>query len=175
MLRGATITLSIAGAVFACAEHSGPVSLIESRVAAVNAQSAFSAVTQGPMTKPVGCAAGVTACGTADISGFGKGSFEFTITAFDRFPGCGAYDADVVFSLPDGSTLTLAETGTVCGPGGSFIPQPAPGGSYGNPVNGTATWTVVAASGQFLGVSGGGTNSFKQAGASLHGEYIGAS
>ena len=80
MLRGAIITLSIAGAVFACAEPSGPVSLIESRAAAVNAQSAFSAVTQGPMTKPVGCAAGVTACGTADITGFGKGSFEFTIT-----------------------------------------------------------------------------------------------
>jgi hypothetical protein len=84
----------------------------------------------------------------------------------------GAYTALVTFTLQDGSTLTLEETGYVCGPGNSLI---APGGvmSYGNPVDGTGTWGVLDATGRFAGLSGSGVDTFRSSGAHFTASYAG--
>src|SRR5215207_6005417 len=78
-------------------------------------------------------------------------------------PSCGAYTSTATFSLENTSTLTLEESGIVCGPGKSFFATP--GSSYGNPANGAGNWSVIGASGQFAGLSGDGTNTFDVAGA----------
>ena len=173
MLRKSMIA-SLLVVTAGCGDIAGPRLVMQPIIKSDQATASFHAVISGPMTKPAGCPSGITSCGSVAISGFGSGQFSFTITSFAPAPpACGSYEADVVFSLPDGSTLTLAEEGTVCGPGKSFFPQPAPGGSYGNPVNGEGSWTIVGATGQFTGLTGTGTSRFDQAGASIHGRYIG--
>ena len=173
MLRKYMIMSSLLFSV-GCGEAAGPSLVAQPNPESVLTTTSFQAVIRGPMTKPAGCPNGITSCGSAEITGFGSGQFSFSITSFTPAPpSCGSYDADVVFSLPDGSTLTLAESGTVCGPGKSFFPQPAPGGSYGNPVNGDGSWTIVGATGQFTGLTGTGTSRFDQSGAALRGTYIG--
>ena len=173
MLRKSMRAVLLLAAV-GCGDIAGPRVMTQPGFKSQLATTSFQAVISGPMTKPAGCAVGITSCGSAEIGGFGKGQFSFTITAFAPTPpSCASYEADVVFSLSDGSTLTLAEEGTVCGPGKSFFPQPAPGGSYGNPVSGEGSWTIVGATGQFAGLTGTGTSRFDQAGASLHGRYLG--
>ena len=67
-------------------------------------------------------------------------------------------------ALEDGSTLVLNEVGTYCLPGGSLF---APGNlfvSYGNPLEISATYTIVDGSGVFAGAVGAGTNAIHQAG-----------
>lgn len=120
------------------------------------------------------CANGAFVCAKATITGFGNAEYSFVIDAFAPISAsCAAYDATVVFTLQDGSILTLNETGTVCGPGGSFHQVPAPGGSFGNPVEGIGSWTVEAGSGQFAGVTGNGTDTFQSAGANTIASYAG--
>ena len=173
MLRKSMIVSLLIVAV-GCSDAAGPSLVTQPDLNGSLTTTSFHAAIRGPMTKPVGCASGITSCGSVEISAFGSGQFSFTITSFVRTPpSCATYDADVVFSLSDGSTLTLAESGTVCGPGMSFIPQPAPGGSYGNPVNGEGSWTIVGATGQFAGLTGTGTSRFDQAGAAIRGTYVG--
>lgn len=120
------------------------------------------------------CANGAFVCAKATIAGVGVAEYSFVIDAFaPTSASCAAYDATVVFTLNDGSTLTLSETGAICGPGGSFHQVPAPGGSFGNPVEGSATWIVSGGTGQFAGFSGSGTNTFLSAGANTIATYAG--
>jgi hypothetical protein len=120
------------------------------------------------------CANGAFVCASATISGFGNAEYSFNIDSFAPISAsCAEYDATVVFTLRDASTLTLTETGTVCGPGGSFIPVPAPGGSFGNPVEGIGTWIVQTGTGQFAEMTGNGTNTFLSAGANTIASYTG--
>jgi hypothetical protein len=164
------LTLSVIG----CAGESTPSGVTGPSFTVTGvSQVSFAAVVSGPMTKPVGCPSGVFACGDAVVTGYGSGIYGYTFISFERTgPSCGIYTAMVSFSLEDTSTLTLQESGTVCGPGKSFFATP--GSSYGNPAYGEGTWSVTSASGQFAGLSGEGTNSFHIAGAALSAEYIGA-
>jgi hypothetical protein len=169
--------LALAVAAPACGRDAGMAALTGLPAANVGTTTvAFKATVKGPMTLPVGCDVGVTSCGTASIAGIGSADFTYAITGFQPLGGsCGAYTATATFTLADASSLVLDESGTVCGPGKSFFFQPAPGGSYGNPVNGTGTWTVHSASGQFSGMNFSGSNSFHQAGASLAATYLSGS
>lgn len=172
VIRNGLSALTVATLAIGCTDTptSYPTSPRPGNVVATTAS--FHATVKGPMTLPVGCATGVTACGNAKIAGIGDARFEYAITSFQPLGGsCGAYTATATFTLTDGSELVLDESGTVCGPGKSFFPQPAPHGSYGNPVNGEGTWTVGSASGLFSEVTGGGTNTFHQAGAALTASY----
>lgn len=171
MFRRAMLALTFP--LIGCAEELTPSGVTGPSVAVLNiSQLSFSAVVSGPMTKPVGCAPDVLACGDAVVSGYGSGKYGYSITSFERTaPSCGAYIATVTFSLEDTSTLTLEESGIVCGPGKSFFATP--GSSYGNPANGAGNWSVIGASGQFAGLSGDGTNTFHIAGAALSALYTG--
>ena len=132
----------------------------------------------GHTTRDVGCSDGAIVCVDAMLSPYGTARYSFFLTSTEgRAQACGryiggAYTAIVTFSLPGGSVLTLDETGLVCGPGNSLI---APGGlvSYGNPVEGTGSWHVSGATGQFAGASGGGTDTFRSVGASFTASYTG--
>ena len=133
----------------------------------------FAASVRGPMTKPAGCPPGVFACGDAVVSGYGNGTYGYSLISFQPTgPSCGSYTATVSFRLEDTSTLTLGESGTICGPGKSFFATP--GSSYGNPASGAGHWSVTSASGQFAGLTGEGTNRFNIAGAALSAVYTGA-
>ena len=144
----------------------------------LTAQASFYAEVKGPWqganTKPGGCANDAFVCGSASIAGIGPAVYSYFVTSIDRTPApCIYYTALVTFVTDDGSALTLAESGEVCGPGKSLFPQPAPGGSYGNPAIGTGKWEVLSATGQFAGTTGSGTNTFRSAGARLTAVYIG--
>jgi len=120
------------------------------------------------------CANGAFTCANATITGFGAADYSFSIDGIARISSsCAAYDATVLFTLPDGSELKMNESGSVCGPGGSFIPVPAPGGSFGNPVEGIGTWIVETGTGQFAGMTGSGTDTFLSAGANSIASYSG--
>jgi hypothetical protein len=151
----------------------------------ITAITVFHADVKGPLTHWGGnrsatlpywpaCANGAFVCGDGTITGFGKAQYNFNIDSFAHISAsCAAYGATVVFTLRDASTLTLTETGTVCGPGGSFIPVPAPGGSFGNPVEGIGSWIVETGTGQFAGMTGSGTDTFLSAGANAIASYTG--
>jgi hypothetical protein len=144
-------------------------------VGPVSAQApAFSAEVQGHATRPAGCPDGAFVCGDATVAGYGAAEYRFFLESLaPGSPSCGNYTATVTFTLTVGGTLTLHETGTVCGPGRSFFPVPAPGGSYGNPVDGIGSWEVQGGSGQFAGATGSGTDTFRSAGASFSASYAG--
>jgi hypothetical protein len=129
-------------------------------------------------TKVPGCADGAFICGEAILNDFGPAIFSYFLTSVTPVPeGCGGYvvgmyTATTIFTLPDGSRLTLDESGSVCGPGNSLT---APGGrySYGNPVDGNGVWDVETATGRFAGLTGSGTDTFRSAGAHVVATYIG--
>ena len=134
-------------------------------VAAADA-TVFNAEVTGHTTKPAGCPDDALVCVAADVTGFGPAAYSFSLTSTVAvLQACGIhiggdYTATVSFTLGDGSTLTLDEAGTVCGPGNSLL---APGGrlSYGNPVDGTGTRVVRAATGQFASLTGAGEDTFR--------------
>jgi hypothetical protein len=137
--------------------------------------TAFRAEFHGPSTKPAGCPDGAFVCGQGDVAGFGTASYGYFLDSFAPLSAsCASYIATVTIALTDESTLTLGEAGTVCGPGRSFFPQPAPGGSYGNPVQGDGTWEIQGATGQFAGLTGSGIDSFHSAGAHFTASYVGS-
>ncbi len=136
------------------------------------AATAFNAEIKGKVTRPEGCPDGAAGCGNAAIDGFGSGQYLFFITGFTPISdSCGEYTAIVTFTLADDSTLTLAENGTVCGPGNSFFSTT--GKSWGNPIDGSGAWIVQDATGQFAGMTGSGTDEFEQAGANFKAIYTG--
>ena len=135
---------------------------------------AFHAEISGHPLKPgPPCPEGAHRCGDAAIDGFGASEWFFVLDDFTEVDGCLAYAATVIFRLvEDGSTLTLAEAGTVCGPGKSFFNTPQ-ASSWGNPDEADGAWTIVDGTGQFSGLAGGGTDHLRSAGAFLRGTYDG--
>ena len=132
----------------------------------------FNATVSSRVLRPAGpCASGAFRCGTAIIEGIGDAAeWQFFVSTFaPTSAACGAYTAIVVFTLPDGSVLELAEDGTVCGPGNSFFATPP--FSWGNPDLATGDWTVVSASGRFAGITGAGRSRLTSAGARVDGSY----
>ena len=126
------------------------------------------------MTRPgPPCSPGAFRCGDAFIDGYGLADWQFFIVGFVPISNaCGEYVANTTFTLADDSSLTLAETGTVCGPGNSFFNTP--GFSWGNPDSASATWEVLGGTGQFAAVTGGsGTDELQSAGARVRGTYVG--
>ena len=117
------------------------------------------------------------------IAGFGSAEYRFTVTSLEASPGAcsgpgrtavgGAYLATTTFTLSDGSVLEASEEGVVCGPGLS-LEAPASWRTFGNPVDGNGHWVIQSATGQFAGLTGGGTDSFHTAGANFSATYTGS-
>lgn len=139
----------------------------------LSAQTIFTAEVEGKLTRPNSlCPVGVFRCGEAFIDGFGRADWRFFLISFAPISdSCGQYVAIVTFMLADSSTLTLSETGTVCGPGNSFFATPP--FSWGNPDRATGIWEVLDGNGQFTDVTGGGTSMTRSAGAPMRGIYTG--
>lgn len=155
---------------------------------AASAQTAFQASVTSTVTLPSGgCANGAYACGTANIADYGAASWNLFFTGFTNVEtSCGStYTAMTYFTLADGSTLVLDESGNLCGPGldanGYFkgrFPK-----DFGRPYSAVGApstsvpqggWTVDPTStGQFLGVTGSGTDVVYFAGAHAAGTYTG--
>jgi hypothetical protein len=135
------------------------------------AQTAFKAEVKGHAPKSVSCG-GANLCANAVIAGFGSAEYSFTTTGFAFISeACGSYAATTTFTLQDGSTLTLNEAGTICGRGISFVKGSLT--SFGNPRVISGTWVVQAATGQFAGMTGSGTNTLHFEGANRNGTYSG--
>jgi hypothetical protein len=138
---------------------------------AAAAQNDFNAEVRGHTLRSVSCE-GANLCSDAVIAGFGSAGYRFTTTGFAFISeACGSYAATTTFTLEDGSTLTLNEAGTICGRGPSFVKGSLE--SFGNPRVISGTWVVQAATGQFVGMTGSGTNTLQFAGASRRGTYSG--
>jgi hypothetical protein len=134
----------------------------------------FNAKINGHITRPSGgCPEGADLCGQAAIDEFGSAQYLFFVTSFEpTSQACGNYTATTTFTLGDGSTLTLDESGVVCGPDGSLLKGPLLT-SYGNPRTFSASWEVQDATGQFAGMTGSGTDAGLTAGAALYATYRG--
>lgn len=124
------------------------------------------------------CPDGGMLCGTAYIEGYGVAEYRWFLVATSGPSGsCGPqsglfdFTAIAKFTLPDGSTLTLREVGTLCTPGNSF-PTGGPN-SYGNPSFFDTHWQVVSATGQFAGLIGAGSSRGTFAGATVNIRYGG--
>jgi hypothetical protein len=147
---------------------------------AASAQTAFQADVTATGTLPAGpCANGAFYCGTANIAGYGAASWNFFLTGYTiSQTSCDStYTATTDFTLADGSTLAVNESGPICGPGkdaaGYFSEGPK---AYGHPNYPYGTWTVDTAdsTGQFAGLAGSGTDALHAAGAHASGSYTGA-
>jgi hypothetical protein len=136
--------------------------------AEASAQTVFQATVSAHNPKPQPCA--VFACGNASIAGYGPATWTWNLTNLtDVSSTCASYQAISTFELSDGSTLTVNETGLVCGPGNSAASEPPT--SFGHPSYATGSWTVAGATGQFQGLTGTGTDVLQAAGAELSGAY----
>jgi hypothetical protein len=146
-------------------------------VASVSAEprsgaDAFNATVDARLIRPEGCESGAYRCGDAVVDGFGSASWEYNVTSFERISNaCVEYTAVSTFTLEDASVLTLNEAGTACGPGNSFFATPP--FSWGNPDRATTSWDIASGTGQFEGLTGSGSASFKSAGAAIRGIYEG--
>jgi hypothetical protein len=139
---------------------------------AASAQTGFQASVTAHVPKPKPCPNGAFFCGDA-ITNYGDATWTFTLISVTSPPPgaeCGSYEATVTFALSDGSTLTLDENGTVCGPGKSLFSSRS-NNSYGNPFYLAGTLTVESATGQFNLISGPGSDSVHAAGAESSGTY----
>lgn len=145
-----------------------------------SAQTPFQATVKGTGNPHQLCPGGATyVCGTADIAGYGTGSWAWLATSinFVRSSCDSTYTATDVFTLAsDGSTLVLNESGYGCGPGkdanGFFMGGP---NKQGSPNTLYGTWTVDTAdsTGQFAGLGGSGTDVLQSAGGRNFGSYTG--
>jgi hypothetical protein len=147
---------------------------------AASAQTPFQATVSVTVPLPAPCSNGAFACGTADLAGYGAASYSIFFTAFTVVQtSCGSSytDAIIDFTLasdPD-STLVLDESGSFCFPGldGRSFFKEGPN-SYGHPFTLVGSWTVDPTStGQFVGLTGSGTDLLTTAGARWSGSYSG--
>jgi hypothetical protein len=145
-----------------------------------SAQTPFQATVSATVPLPAPCSNGAFACGTADLAGYGAASWSIFFTAFTVVQtSCGSSytDAIVDFTLasdPD-STLVLDESGSFCFPGldGRSFFKEGPN-SYGHPFTLVGSWTVDPTStGQFVGLTGSGTDLQTAAGAHWAASYSG--
>jgi hypothetical protein len=174
LMRGAAVTVALtlgAGAF---------VAVDPAFAGAASAQTVFRADIAASLPLPAGpCTNGALYCGTATIAGYGEASWSFYPTSLSiSQTSCGStYTATTDFSLArDGSTLTLEESGYVCGPGenanGFFKEGPK---AFGHPNYPYGTWNLDTAhsTGQFTGLVGAGTDVLQIAGAHISGSYTG--
>jgi hypothetical protein len=134
--------------------------------------TAFDARVKNEIQRPVGCPDGAYLCGDTDIDGFGPAEFRWYLISFEPISeACGNYTAIVTLTLGDGSTLTLDEAGTDCGPGNSFSSYPPH--SYGQPQTADGKWVVLNGTGVFTGLTGSGMNALHITGARLTAMYTG--
>jgi hypothetical protein len=149
------------------------VTVLVASVGLASAQtSVFDANVEDQIRRPVGCPDGAYLCGDADIAGFGPAEFRWYLVSFDPISqSCGDYTAIVTLTVGNGSTLTLGETGTDCGPGYSFSSYPPH--SYGQPQTADGTWVVQDGTGVFAGLTGSGTSTLHVTGARLTALYTG--
>lgn len=142
--------------------------------AAASAQTAvpFQASVNGIHPKPKPPCPTTAFCGSANIAGYGAATWtlDFTITGAVS-SACFGYTATTAFQLlSDNSTLVLNENALACAPGNSVAPPQ----SFGVPLySKNSTWTVAAASGQFSGMTGEGTDALRTDGARAYGTYTG--
>jgi len=146
---------------------------------AASAQTPFQATISATQLLPVPCSNGAFVCGTADLAGYGPASWNFFVTGSTAVQtSCGSsYTATIDFTLASdpNSTLVLDESGSLCFPGldgRSFFAEGP--NSYGHPFTVVGSWTVDPTStGQFVGLSGSGTDLLNSAGAHWDGSYSG--
>ena len=136
--------------------------------------TAFNAGVIGHITRPSGgCASGASLCGSTVIEGFGPANYDIVFFSFvPTTDACGNYGASTTFTLGDGSSLSLGEVGVACGPGISFLHGPL-FTAYGNPRTWSGSWEIQSATGQFAGLTGGGTDAGHTAGAAVRATYRG--
>jgi len=135
----------------------------------------FNARLIGHITRAsAGCPEGASLCGQATIDGFGPAQYFFFFGSFEpTSEACGNYTGTITtFTLEDGSTLTVEESGVACGPDHSFLKGPL-FTAYGNPRAFSGTWEVQEATGQFAGVTGSGADTGRTAGAAVQATYSG--
>jgi hypothetical protein len=168
--RLARLTLSIGLLALASFAASG----------ARGATTVFGAAVAGHLSPGDRCADAADLCAPARVASFGIAHWSLTLLSIaPPTRSCGQltaiadFLAATRFTLADGSTLTLSETGTVCAPGKSAF-TPGSLRSYGNPRSWSAGWTVEAATGRFAGVVGTGTETGQNAGAELRLVYEGS-
>jgi hypothetical protein len=146
---------------------------------AASAQTPLQATVSATQLHPAPCSNGAFVCGTANLAGYGVASWNFFETGLTPVPtSCGSsYTATVDFTLASDptSTLMLDESGNICAPGLDARSLFAEGSAaYGHPATVVGSWTVDRAStGQFLGLTGSGTDLLSTAGAHWAGSYSG--
>jgi hypothetical protein len=132
---------------------------------AASAQTTFQADVTAKSTKPSGgCSNGAFSCGTANIAGYGAGSWDLFLAGNTNVPtSCGStYTAVTYFTLAtDGSTLALDEGGYLCAPGmngNGYFKEGLK--AWGYPYTALGTWTIDTAdsSGVFGNLQGCGTD-----------------
>lgn len=167
------VALHRRGLVAAAAAVMAGVSLADVASAAEPAEAiSFAAALDGRSPLPRPCPDGAYLCTEAAIEGIGQAEYRlFRVAGEPSADGCVLATVVTIFTVADGSRLSLAEERTVCGPGQSL----AAGGEYeyGNPTRVAGTWTVQNATGQFAGFTGDGTSTAVLAGARFTGSYVG--
>lgn len=142
-----------------------------------SAQTNFNAKISAHITPHALCQEGVFVCGMATIVGFvNPAEYRLAVTSIAppsrpcaNLTAGADYVATATFTLPDGSKLTMDESGTFCLPGNSF---PTGGISFGNPRTFFGNWTVRIARGEFSGITGSGTDTGLSAGGVSHVTYV---
>lgn len=106
-------------------------------------------------------------CGEGTVVGFGDATSTVDLTSFippTEGTNCGLFITDETITLAsDGSTLQLAESGTVCFPGSSFEVAVTNG-----PYHSDGTFTVRHGTGAFQGAKGSGTVDARAGGDEQH-------
>jgi len=159
---------SFAGVIGAVA-----VALTLAFAATASAQAGFQASVTAKDPAPKPCPNGEFLCGAADVANYGAAAWTFTLTSLTVEGICDSYAATVTFELADSSTLVLNEGGTACGRGQSNLSN-ASTKSFGHPGDVSGNWTVQSADGRFAGLTGSGTDTLRDAGATVAGTYSGS-
>ena len=112
-------------------------------------------------------------CLARGTTSLGPATLAIDVTAFEPTGRSTAEVATVaVFTLADGSTLTLEQAGVVTFPGNSTN-APGAAHSFGNPFRYAAAWEVAGGTGRFAGAHGTGTSTLRGSGAVLQATFSG--
>ena len=149
------------------------VGVLMATAGTASAQTAeFSAEVKGHTQQTKDCPDSANLCADAVIDHFGSAQYRFFLTSFVlTSQQCGDFTGTTTFTLQDGSTLTLSESGQACGTGQSFFK----GGeqTYGSPRYRSGSWVVESGTGQFTDMTGSGTSTAHFAGAHVSATYTG--
>lgn len=119
---------------------------------------------------------GTDPCGVGRIKGFGVATETFELDPVEQGNPCTDFTGTTTITLQDAglSTLVIAEVDTECTPGNSTNTSGSQLHSFGNPVIGQGTWTVIDGTGVFAGATGTGTTSYVGSGDALVIHYLGS-